>query len=112
LVEAPSKGCSLFARNFQLDNTEWESIHKQNYVGTTGALISFDGELIDGEELVSLGVFEVNEPDSVVPGLTTVVAPFNWDSCRKELVYSPVLCEHICTLGAANGCNHFIEVGR
>ena len=111
LVKATSKRCPLLARNLQLKNAQRKSVDEQNDVGASGALISFDRVLVDGEELVPLWVFKVNEPDDVVPGLTTVVPPLNRDSCCQELVDSPVLCKHISTLGSADGCNHLIEDG-
>ena len=65
LVEGGPDGGVFVGRVLQLDDGERQAVDEEHDVRAAVVLAFDDGELVDGDEVVLLGVLEVDEPDAV-----------------------------------------------
>ena len=80
----------LLGRVLQFDHRQREAVDKQHDVGAPVALVFDDGELVDDQKVVGVGVVSVDEPDLVV-SFTVVGTPGDIDAVGQHSVETAVV---------------------
>ena len=80
----------LVGRVLQFDDAQGQPVQEEDNVGSAGGLVLFDGELVDGEPVVVVGLFEVDDGCGF-PAHGSVVAPDgDGDAPGEGVVEGPV----------------------
>src|SRR5664280_2815610 len=109
LVPRASQRRSLLARHLQLDQTEGQSVDESEHVRTAGLAVFLDAHLVDDDEVVALGMLEVDQPCEVMAKLPSLTAPFDRYASGEQPVYPPVLGHYVGALGSPHGCDDLVD---
>jgi len=86
LVEGAPDGGAFIGGAFEFDDGEGEAVQEDDDIGAAGVGAFGDGELIDGDPVVGVGVVEIDEAGAVVGDGFILAAVFDGDAVAEEFV--------------------------
>ena len=91
LLEGGVRRGLLVAGALELHDPQRQAVDEQHHIWTPLDLVLDDGELVDGEKVVGLGMLEVDEPDLVAAGRAVGLFDLNVDAVDEQPVETAVV---------------------
>lgn len=92
---------------FEFDDGDGEAVEEEDDVGAAiGVFV--DGELVDGEPVVLVGLLEVNQPDLVVDSAVAVLVG-DGDAIGEKFVESAIIFDQVLAFAADDLAQGFVD---
>ena len=92
---------------FEFDDGDGQAVEKEDDVGATVAVFD-NGELVDGEPVVVVGLVEVDEPDEVVYAAVIALVG-DGDAVGEEFVEAAIVFDQVLAFAADDLAQGFVD---
>jgi hypothetical protein len=113
LVPRPSERRALLPRHLEFDQPKRKPVDERQYVWTAGLVVLLHAHLVDDDEVVALGLIEVEQPCKLMAQLARLVPDLDRHALGQKPMQTPVFGQYVGALGTTHRSDDLINgLGR